>query len=300
MSFKLFTLQAFGKLKSTEKIESERNALLIDYAEFLNVEGSEELKEYITLESLVNSEAFKNRKKDIQDLQFKGSHEQKDLLEFQKLAKSKKIKLYLQTSTSSELKRFETLKDSDIVKEYYVLKYYMEDGEFQKDKREVNSKIFKGSPQEGHLKEFKALKKNKGLKAYFKLNESAQLEEHDGFLKSEKLATYLDLKNATDRDKEGRRKFKKLRRDLRIIRYFRFERSSALRLYRESIDSHQLKRWFKLETLINSDAFKKEKAPGKTQFERVKGNSTGSPSHRKSIVCQENSGWERVGEWCQE
>ncbi len=270
MSFKLFTLQAFGKLKPTEKIESERAALHASYLEFLEVEKSEDLKVYKELETWVNSEGFKSRKKEIESLQFKGSHEQKDLLEYQKLAKSTKIKRFLQTKSSPELKRFEDLKDSANLKKYYELKDYVEDGDFQKEKKEIISKVFKGSPEDGHLKEYNALKKTKGIKAYFKLHGSGELEAHTKFADSETLSTFLDLKNTADKDKEGRKKCKELSRNPELKRYFKFEKSTVLKLYKETVDSHVLKRFFELEELINSDAFKKETAylQDKKKFEK--------------------------------
>ncbi len=276
MSFKLFTLQAFGKLKPTEKIESERAALYADYQGFLDVEKSEELKVYKELEALVNSESFKARKKEIESLQFKGSHEHKDLLEYQKLAKSAKIKGFLQTSSSQELKKFESLKDSAVLKKYYQLKDYVEDGDFQTDKKEITSKVFKGSPEEGHLKEFNALKKNKGIKAYFKLQNSNQLEVHAKFANSEKLSSFLDLKNTADKDKEGKKQYKDLSRDPDIKKYFKFEKSTILKLYKETANSHDLKRYGELQELIDSEEFRKEKSylQDKKKFEK-------SEAHKK-------------------
>ncbi len=260
MSFKLFTLQALGKIKATEKIEAERAALYADYQEFLAVGASEDLKKYLELESWVNSDEFKKRKAEIESLQFKGSHEQKDLLEYQKLAKSKKIKLFLQTNSSNELKKFGSIKGSEKLDEYYQLKDYMDNGEFRKEKREIESQVYKGSAEQNHEKELTALKKNKGIKAYFKLHESADLKEYQDFSDSEKLKRFFDLKNTAERDKEGKKKYRELRRDAQIKKYFRFERSTQLRLYWETKGSHQLERYFELEKVIGSKEFKEKKA----------------------------------------
>ena len=59
MSFKIFSLQFTGKIKSTEKIEQGRAALLSDYQDFLKVEKSEELAKYLKLEEIINSNEFK-------------------------------------------------------------------------------------------------------------------------------------------------------------------------------------------------------------------------------------------------
>ena len=62
MSFKLFTLQTFGKLKATDKIETERKSLYSDYQEFLAVEKSGELKNYLERESWLSSDEFNEQK----------------------------------------------------------------------------------------------------------------------------------------------------------------------------------------------------------------------------------------------
>jgi len=75
MSFKIFSLQLTGKLKPVDTIEKNRATLRADFEEFQKVETSDELKEFIELEEWVNSESFKNKKKEVESLQFKGSSE---------------------------------------------------------------------------------------------------------------------------------------------------------------------------------------------------------------------------------
>ena len=244
MPFKLFALQAFGRLKPTEKIESERNALYADYLDYLKVDNSKELEKYLELEAWTNSEDLKKFRVELKNLQFKGSHEHKDLIEYQKLDKSKKIVSYLQTNESTDLKRFFEIDKSDILKDYFKLKDFVEGGEFRAEKKDIESKTFKGSPEESHLKEYNSLKKTKGIKAYFKLHNSAELKGHNDFADSKELAAYLDLKNTPDKDKAGKKKFAELSRGTQLRKYFKFENSNLLKLYRETLGSHQLKRFF--------------------------------------------------------
>ncbi|NOY95978.1 MAG: hypothetical protein GXO81_06305 [Chlorobi bacterium] len=270
MSFKLFTLQILGKIKPTEKIEATRAALWDDYQEFLKVEKSDELKEYLELEKWVNSEDFKKRKKEIESLRFKGSREFNQLNEFTRLAKSKEIKKYLQLKDSAELTRFEDIKKSEKLEQFYKLQDFVEEGEYQKEKKQIKGQVYKGSVEERHLLEFVKLKKSKPLKAYFELHGSKELAEHKEFSESTKLRDYLRLRNSPEKDKEKKKKLRELKRDSRIKKYFRFERSQKLKLYREASGSHDLKRYHELEIIINSDDFIQRKAylQDKTKFEK--------------------------------
>jgi hypothetical protein len=72
MSFKLFFASNFGLIKPTAKIEAEQEALLKDYQLFCSFIESAELKEYQSLNQYVNSESFKNNRKKLEQLRFKG------------------------------------------------------------------------------------------------------------------------------------------------------------------------------------------------------------------------------------
>jgi len=55
---KILTLQLLGKIKPVEKVESGREKLHADYLEFMQVIQSDELKEFLALETYVGSDAF--------------------------------------------------------------------------------------------------------------------------------------------------------------------------------------------------------------------------------------------------
>ncbi len=271
MSFKLFTLQTFGKLKPTEKIEAQRTLLEGDYQEFKKVEGSDELKEFEELKQWVNSDDFKNRKKEIESIRFKGSQEQKQLLEFQKLEKQKKIKNYFTVEQSSEIKRFETIKQSDKLAEYYLLHKYVFEGPFQEEKKNSLKQVFKGSPEQKQLLEYNKLQKSKAIKVYFELNDSPELKQHEVFANSETLKNYIELKNTPAKGKEQKIEFKQLSRNPEIKKYFRFEKSKKLKLYHSTVNSHQLSRFTELSELINSKEFiaRKTFLEDKTKFTKT-------------------------------
>jgi hypothetical protein len=260
MSFKIFTLQLFGKLKPVETVEKQRKILHEDYLEFQKVDNSEEFKKYLELEKEINSEDFKKKKTEIKALQFKGSKEYNQLKEFEGLKKKKSIKNYFKIAGSSELERFKKISSSEKLSEYYQLFEYVKEGQFDKDKKEILSQVFKGSVEEKHWIEYKKLEKSAEIKAFNELDKSDVLKKHEIFGQSEKLKNFVQLGNTPDKDKQKHNEFKQLKNDREIRSYFKFENSKKLKLYRETVDSHNLKRYFELKELVESDKFKKQEA----------------------------------------
>jgi len=260
MSFKIFSLQLFGKIKPIETIENQRKKIRLDFDEVQKVEKSDELKEYLKQEEWVNSDEFKKKKAEIEGLQFKGSREFNQLKEFKGLKKASKIKKYFKIAGSADLKKFDDLKDADKLNEYYKLLEYIKEGQFEKEKKEIKSQVFKGSVEEKHWLEYKKLNKSAGIKAYLELNDSEQLKKHEIFANSEKLKGFVKLRNAPDKDKQKRKECRALKRDSEIKAYFRYEKSKKLKFYRETVDSHNLKKYNELKEYIEKDDYKKREA----------------------------------------
>ncbi|MCF6358157.1 MAG: hypothetical protein L3J54_10165 [Draconibacterium sp.] len=270
MSFKIFSLQLLGKIKPVEIIEIQREKLQIDFDEFQEVEKSDELKKYLELEELINSAAFKSKKAEIKGLHFKGSREFNQLREFNRLKKALNIKRYFKIANSNDLGKFDDLKEADKLNEYYKLVEYVKEGQFQKEKREIKSQVFKGSVEEKHWLEFKKLNKSPGIKAYLELNGSEVLKKHEAFANSEKLKGFVTLRNAPDKDKQKRKECKMLRRDSEIKAYFRYEKSKKLKFYRETVGSHDLKKYSELKDYIEKEDYKKREVflKDKKKFEK--------------------------------
>lgn len=260
MSFKIFTLQLFGGLKQVETIEKQRKALLDDYNEFQKVEQSDELKRYLELEKELNSEEFKKKKTEIEALHFNGSKEFNQLKELSVLQKKRSIKNYFKVAGSADLERFNKLRLSDKLSEYYKLLEYVKEGQFVKDKKEIVEQVFKGSVEEKHWIDFKKLDKSNGIKVWKELQQSDILKKHDAFTKSEKLRNFTQLLNSAGSDKQKLAELKQLKNDAEIKSYFNFEKSKKLRIYRETADSQQLKKFIELKAYVESENFKKREA----------------------------------------
>lgn len=270
MSFKIFSLQLLGKIKSVESIENQREKIQKDYDEFLEVENSEELQKYLELETWVNSDDFKNSKAEIKALQFKGSTEFNQLIELNKLNKSAKIKKHFKIFGSADLEKYEKLKDSEKLQEYDQLHEYVKEGQFEKEKKEIKTNVFKGSVEERHWLDFKKLDKSAGIKAFKELDGSQILKKHEAFAASDKLKIFVDLRNAPNKDKEKQNELKSMGRDSEIKAYFKYEKSKKLKLYHETIDSHDLKKYKELKDYVENEDYKKREAflKDKNKFEK--------------------------------
>ncbi len=274
MSFKIFSLQLFGKLKSVETVEKQRKTLFDDYNEFQNVENSDELKKYLALEKEINSDEFKKKKSEIETLYFKGSKEFSQLKEFSGLQKKRAIKKYFKIANSAGLEKFIKLKTSEKLAEYYRLLEYVTEGQFAKDKKEITDQVFKGSVEEKHWIDFKKLDKSTGIKTWKELHQSGLLNKHEAFTKSEKLKNFVQLGNSPEKDTQKIKEFKGLKRDREIKAYFNFEKSKKLRLYRETNDSHELIKYNELKAYVESDEYKKREVflKDKKKFENSEAN----------------------------
>jgi len=257
MSFKIFYSQLFGKIKPVEKIESNRHSLYRDYLEYLNVDNSEELKEFLELEKFVRSDEFKSREEQIKHLRFKGSPEEELLKEYEKLKNASHIKKFFKLKDSSDMRRFEALIKSDKIREFNQLTEYVDNGSFNEEKEEMRRQVYRGSDEEEHLKEYNKLKKSSLIKIFLQLHGSKVLSQHEKTAGSEKLKKYYELKDLPEADKEKKREFSLLKRDTEIKQYLKFENSRQLRLYKESLESYDLKKFNELKEVVESETFKK-------------------------------------------
>ena len=259
---KMFFMSAFGLIKSTDKIEKEHELLLAAYNEYCQVEKSDELKQYTELESFVQSDAFAAKKKEIENLKFKGSPEEAQLKEFEMLSKNKQLKKFYSTLQSAELQRYFKIGNSETLAEYTALKKFMEDGSFAAEKKKSDADIFKGSEEERLLNEFKSLEKSKAIKTYFKLKNSPELKQSEEFSGSETLKKFEKLKAKVESNTylDEKKEFEKLKHDTKIKEYLRFTSSKKYKIYTETLGDQLLHQYFELKEIAA-----KETENGKTR-----------------------------------
>jgi hypothetical protein len=257
MSFKIFSLQLFGRIKPVEKIESQRHLLHNEYLQYKTVDSSDELKEFLDLEQLVSSDSFKARKAEILKLHFKGSNEEEVLKEYNELKKNSQIKKFFKVKDSADLKRFESLKNSVKIGEFSELTDFMENGSFRSARDDARQQVYRGSDEEEQEKEYKKLKKSPLVKTFLELHDSAILKKHESVSNSEKLKKYFELYNLPDKDKAKARELKRLKSDHDIRDYLKFGNSRKYKVYREALDSYNLKRFNELKPIVESQDFQK-------------------------------------------
>ncbi len=133
MSLKIFFLNTFGIIPKIQKIESHYNQMEKAFSEFAKLQGSNDLALFLKLDERVNSLDFKNKKAEIEKLQYKGSKEQADFDAFTKLDNDPKFKAYYAIVESDDFKRFQELQSSYLIKEFIDMRSYV-DNEYEREK----------------------------------------------------------------------------------------------------------------------------------------------------------------------
>ena len=104
-----------GMIPSTSKLEQEEKALITEYEKMISFAGSETLAKYNVLHESINSAGFRQKKKELESLTYKGSEEFLRETEFFRLKKAKDIALYFKTEGSALLKNFTALDGSGTI-----------------------------------------------------------------------------------------------------------------------------------------------------------------------------------------
>ena len=192
MSFKILLASTFGLLKSTEKLEAAHNSLLSDYNDFCEFLKSPELKEFHELDTLVNSAAFKQKKKELQQLSLKGSKEESQIHELKKLSKNGRLQKFYSTLKSDELKKFETISSAEILTKYKELKAAVEHHSF-----EALKKKDKQSEEYAIYTEYLKFKKSEEVRFFKKFRQSSAFRNYELMNNSSERKRFEDLQKIT-------------------------------------------------------------------------------------------------------
>ena len=193
MSFKLFIASTFGLIKSTTKLETAHEALLVVYQIFGEFEKSTELKEYNELDLLLKSPTFLQRKREIQHMVFKGSKEAAQLTEFKKLGRNGRLQKFYSILKSDELKRFERISGSETLAKYKELKTGVE-----KHSLTALKKMDKHSKEFALYTEFEKLKESDDLVFFRNFRKSSAFRNYELMLDSPEHKRHEELKKITD------------------------------------------------------------------------------------------------------
>ena len=248
MSFKLFFASTFGLIKSTAKIETAYEALLADYQMFCEFEQSAEQREYHELEILVNSPTFRQRKKEIQHLAFKGSKEAAQLAELKKLESNSRLKKFYATLKSDDLKRFERISASETMGKYKELKTAVEKHSLaalkKMDKQTKEYALyaeFLGLRDSADLTFFRDFRKSADYKNYELMQDSPErkrLEELRAITTSDEFkarVAYLDDKNKWEKTEEAakEKRYAELKKKPQLAVFLKYKNSNAFDFFKK-------------------------------------------------------------------
>ncbi len=168
MSFSFRLKYLLGLIPSTQKLDAAWDNLVSMRDNLEKIKTSSEFERYNELKSLIESEEFQRKKRDIIRLDFNSSEEFKLLNELKNLESRPNIKQYNQLVNSHDLDKFRRVADSDKLRRYNELRKLVESPEFIKRKKEVESLDYKLSPEHKLEQDYLELKNSDRLKSYYK------------------------------------------------------------------------------------------------------------------------------------
>jgi hypothetical protein len=141
---------------------------------FQDLDGSEKIKGYESLEKLVQSMEFRERTK---SKEFNGSDDDKKLQEFNRLKSSPEIREYYAFKKSKEYSNFINTDGSTRLARYNELKEYVATPEFKEKKSYLlDKKRFEKSDMFKELQEYDKMKKDEDILWYFKVKDSNKFD----------------------------------------------------------------------------------------------------------------------------
>jgi hypothetical protein len=262
-----------GMIPSTSKLEQEEKALIAEHEKMISFAGSETLARYNELHERVNSAGFKQKKKELESLTYKGSEEYARETEYFGLRKAKDISLYFKTEGSSLLKNFTSLDGSAKIRDIEDLERFIQSPEF-KQKERMKPVTFKDTEEYGKWLEYKKLRSDKEVKKNLNPVKVKKFEELKMLVTSAAFLVKKNMKTVTFKDTPEYQKlldFRNRRSTNDVTSYYKFKVSREYSNYIQVKDSARLKRYYELEEYLKTKEFteKKEYLLDKHRFEKT-------------------------------
>lgn len=216
------------KIRSTYEAETLRKAFDEDYELYNRVGNSEDLKRYNELNAYVNSPVFKERRKKIEQLSYKGSEYHTAEKKYKKLLKSSKLKSYYIIRESQELKGYLKIKESSSYAEFAKLHVVVHAAGFDKKLRPEEYLAYRKLLKEPKIKALIRFEKNRKFRDYAEMSQSQvpqEFEQLAAYIKSDdfkKNREYLLNKKRyfTTDDYKLLCEYKNLKKRSDIVKYF--------------------------------------------------------------------------------
>jgi beta-glucanase (GH16 family) len=262
-----------GMIPATSKIEQEEKALITEYEKMISFAGSDVLAKYNLLNESVNSAAFKQKRKEIESLTYKGSEEHARETEYQGLKKAKDIVSYFKTEGSAPLKNFLALDGSSRISELEDLERFIQSPAFR-EKERMKPITFRNTEEYGKWLEYKKLKGDREVKKNTNPDKVKRFEELKNFITSSAFLVKKNMKPVTFRDTPEYQKmldFKSRKKAADVVSYYKFKASKDYSNYLQVKDSARLKRLAELDQYLKTREFteRKEYLLDKRRFEKT-------------------------------
>ncbi len=261
-----------GMIPSTSKIEQEEKALAAEFEKMTLFAGSETLARYNRLNESVNSAGFRQKRKEIESLTYKGSEEHARESEFNRHKKAKDIVSYFKTEGSSELKNFNSLDGSARIKEIEELEQFVNSPEFRQ-KAKMKPITFKDTEEYGQWLEYKKLKSDREVKKNLNPDKVKRFTDLQSLVTSAPFLLKKNMKPIKFRDTPEYQKLTDLktkRSASDIAGYYRFRKSKGYNNWLQVKESARLNRYNELQEYLRTKEFteRKEYLLDKRRFEK--------------------------------
>jgi hypothetical protein len=153
---------------------------------FKDMEGSDKLSEFETLEKFIRSSEFKDKER-MKPVTFKDSDEYRKFVEYNEMKRNPEIKSYLKSKEKEETEKSKT------ILKYEELEAIMKSSEFLA-KKNMKPITFKDTEEYKKLLEYKRLKESSEIKEYYKFKFSKEYKNYLATDGSKRLERYNELK----------------------------------------------------------------------------------------------------------
>jgi hypothetical protein len=225
---------------------------------YKDMEGSDKINEYETLEKFIQSSEFREKEK-MRPVTFKDTDEYRKLVEYNALKADPEIKSFLKSKEKEETKKSRT------VLRYEELYALMKSSEFLA-KKNMKPITFKDTEEYKKLLEYKRLKGSPDIKEFYKFKSSKEYANYLNTDGSTRLARYNELKefvaSAEFKERKGylldKKRFEKTEMFKEIQEYDKLKKSDDIFWYFKVKDSDKFN-ILKSRELTFSDEFEGEK-----------------------------------------
>jgi len=259
-----------GMIPSTAKIEQNEKALISEFEKMKTYSESDQLARYNYLNELINSSAFRDKKKEIESIRYNSSEEYAKEKEFLTLQKSSDLSMYFRTVAGSMLKRFREMDGSQKIKDFESLESFINSPQFR-EKEKMRPITFKDTDEYRKFVEYKALKSDPEIKSYYKAAAKGEAEKSRVVLRFEELRTYMKsaeflakkrMKPITFKDSDEYKKlleYKRQKNSPDIKEYYRFKSSKEYANFLNTDGSARLARYYELKDYVATTDFREKK-----------------------------------------